>query len=145
MRPSRKLLRLTFLLALRWYPVLCRSSLLLPAGLRGWFKSRPLLHQFISQERPDSFEIIGGLLAAPWEWLELYSVAPRATECPLRVHIHYWVIWQGRSCVKCYARAHGMISLCTLQTSRSLCADPHIYQARLSGERPPSLLGGGGS
>ena len=65
--------------------------------------------------------------------MELYSVAPRATECPLRVHIHYWVTWQGRSCVKCNARAHGMISLCTLQTSRSLCTDPdHIHVTGLA-------------
>ena len=72
---------------------------------------------------PNYFEIRGRLPAAPRGWLELRGVAPCAIECPQHAHIHSKVLWQDPCCVLRHAHAHGMISLCTLQTSRLLCAE----------------------
>ena len=90
------------------------------------------------------FRLSGPSGAARRGWLELCCVAQSAAVCPCRPCIHYEVFWQGSGCVRRNTHAHGTTSLCTLQTLRSHCAYPDSNLARLSGERPPSLLGGGG-
>jgi hypothetical protein len=72
---------------------------------------------------PNYVEICGRLPAAPRGWLELRCVDPCAAGCPRRAHIHPGVVWKGPGRVRRHLRAHGKISLCTLQTSRLLCTD----------------------